>query len=122
MIRPMDVTPEMIEARQALAFVRSSDDRYNQWSPLGNAIRILEETGVFAEIDEVIDSDKIPELLAEGAARDLAEAHGARDHEIRTPLDYVRAVNDAQGELDAGDRAAMGRLARRAFRLNNPGA
>lgn len=76
MIRPMDVTPEVIDALDAIrTWVSLDTDR----PYLRHALRTLEETGVFAEIDEAIDSDTVLGLLVEGASIEtgytLSELH-----------------------------------------------
>lgn len=94
MIRPMDVTPEVIDALHSVrTWARLNSDVRPY---LEHAIQVLEETGVFAEIDEAADEDAALYTLAGSAALALAEAQGGRDYELHDPLSYLRAVNDAQ--------------------------
>lgn len=94
MIKPMDVTPEVALALQTL---REASDHPAVGGMLRQAIKVLEETGVFAEIDEATDSESVPYILTDSAASALAEQHGARDHELHDPMGYLRAVNRARG-------------------------
>lgn len=92
MIKPMDVTPEIIDGLSSVrTWITLSHKPY-----LLRAFEALEAAGVFAEIDEAADRDRADAALAESAASDLAELQGARDHETLDPLAYLRAVNSAQ--------------------------
>lgn len=56
MIRPMDVTPEVIAALATLRKAAGVDEL--EYTALTEAFNVLDETGVFAEIDEAIESDE----------------------------------------------------------------
>lgn len=71
-IRPMDVTPEITEA---LALLRL----YVTEGPVGEAVRTLDNAGVFAEIDERNDYASATEILAESAKADVERELGALD-------------------------------------------
>lgn len=61
MIKPMDVTPEVSEA---LASLRTYAKRYPTMG-LSAAFNVLDDAGVFAEIDEANDYASAEEILAE---------------------------------------------------------
>jgi hypothetical protein len=84
MIKPMDVTPEVIGALKFLRVHAAVDARRQ----VTDALRVLEETGVFAEIDEAADEDAALGLLAESAARDIVRSrYGVHRHD---PLKLLR--------------------------------
>jgi hypothetical protein len=60
------------------------------------AFEQLDKAGVFAALDEQAETAKAEKLLIESAAGDIAEQHGARDHETRDPITYLRTVRAAQ--------------------------
>lgn len=60
------------------------------------AFEQLNKAGVFAALDEQVETAKAEKLLIESAAGDIAEQHGARDHETRDPITYLRTVRAAQ--------------------------
>lgn len=76
-IRPMDVTPEITEALALLrlhaknGFVSGQDAR--------DAFKVLDNAGVFAEIDEANDYASAEEILAESAKTDVERELGALD-------------------------------------------
>lgn len=74
MIKPMDVTPEVTEA---LAQLRTYAAKYPTMG-LSAALNVLDNAGVFAEIDEANDYASAEEILAESAFRTLDEELGAR--------------------------------------------
>lgn len=70
MIKPMDVTPNVISALRFLRTHVAVDAR----PQVAQAFHDLEDAGAFAEIDEVADGDAVPGLLADSA---LIEIKGA---------------------------------------------
>lgn len=69
MIKPMDVTPEISEA---LAVLRQAAMHrvHGMPSEFRDAINVLDNAGVFAEIDERNDYASAEEILAEAAGAD----------------------------------------------------
>lgn len=69
MLKPMDVTPVISEA---LAVLRVHTKYSDVAQSLKEAIAILDNAGVFAEIDERNDYASAEEILAEAAGTDTA--------------------------------------------------
>jgi hypothetical protein len=128
-IKPMDVTPEVAAA---LANLRLIAQAAGTSIRLRNAINALDDAGVFAEIDERYDyaapadvlqeiaEAEVPNTLDPAEWGDTTSADVARRQgyvpalERLSTLEYPRATP----ELDASDRAAEGRLGRRALGLD----
>lgn len=89
MIKPMDVTPEVSEA---LAHLRTYAAKYPTMG-LSAALNVLDNKGVFAEIDEANDYASAEEILAE-----VAE-NGFCSHKPVTALD---GQNESLGYTHCG--------------------
>ena len=92
MIKPMDVTPEI---SQALAVLRSFAKKAGP-SPIREAIDVLDNAGVFAEIDEHNDYASAEEILAEAAMEGLEQKSGRW---AQAPLDPAEWGDTTRGDL-----------------------
>lgn len=89
MIKPMDVTPEVSEA---LASLRTYAKRYPTMG-LSAALNVLDDAGVFAEIDERNDYASAEEILAESAADALREDPAESTYE-QLPDNFLDLVEE----------------------------
>lgn len=81
MIKPMDVTPEVSEALALLRTFAGPDGGKFLPGQIVQAFNVLDNKGVFAEIDEANDYASAEEILAESAVRSLNEELGKPDPE-----------------------------------------
>jgi hypothetical protein len=106
---------------QALANLRTYAKRYPAMG-LSEAVNTLDNAGVFAALDEQTDYASAEEILAESALDDLEQKSGrwavAPVPETAVSRPAGEPVKPwTASELDAADRAAEGRLGRRALGL-----
>lgn len=114
------------ETIKALARLRevAREGAIGMFAGIARDLNILDNAGVFAALDEQTDYASAVDVLAEAAVAasrldpaewgDTTSADVARRQGLDEPL-YGAAADRVRDELDAGDRAAMGRLARRAL-------
>lgn len=106
MIKPLDVTPEV---STALAELRRYAATYPSMG-LSAALNVLDNAGVFAEIDERNDYASAEEILAESALRDIERQNGLDPEEwgdlTRADLARHQGLSGMDEHITA-DRSAL---------------
>lgn len=98
MIKPMDVTPEVSEA---LASLRTYAKRYPTMG-LSAALNVLDDAGVFSEIDERNDYASAEGILAESAADALRKDPAESTYE-QLPDNFAELVDELSRPVVSDD-------------------
>lgn len=114
MIKPMDVTPEISEA---LAVLRQAAMHrvHGMPSEFRDAINVLDNAGVFAEIDERNDYASAEEILAEAAVEGLEQKSGRWAQAPLDPAEWGDTTREDQARHQGLDTNREQILIRRAF-------
>lgn len=131
-MNPSDVTDEIAVALAILRTFTGPGGGQMLPGQIVQAINVLDNAGVFAEIDEATHYASAEDILRAAAEKtypntlDPAEWGDTTSADVARRQGYVPALDRlgsleyprATGELDASDRAAEGRLARKALGLD----